>query len=77
MQATIILLIIFKVQSVYDFIDGYEDFMEIELEDDSPKNLIHALSGILIDDFETYESFDKYDLKIFYKENHVMINRGC
>ncbi|MBK8670751.1 MAG: hypothetical protein IPN89_15380 [Saprospiraceae bacterium] len=66
-------------RSVYDFSDNWDDFMYLQFEENGPEKLIHAPSGVLIDDYEEYQSFDrysyKYNLEIFYKENHVIISK--
>jgi hypothetical protein len=67
-------------RSVYDFSDYWEDFMNLKFEENGPEKLIHAPSGLLIDDYEDYQLFDtytyKYDLEIFYKENHVFMSNN-
>jgi hypothetical protein len=67
-------------RSVYDFSDSDENFFEVEFEENTPINSIHAQSGLIIDDYEDYQLFDrytyKYDLEIFYKENHVFISNN-
>ena len=66
-------------RSVYDFSENWDDFMYLQFEENGPEKLIHAPSGLLIDDYEEYQSFDrysyKYNLEILYKENHVIISK--
>ncbi len=67
-------------RSVYDFSDNWDDFMYLQFEENGPEKLIHAPSGVLIDDYEEYQSSDrytyKYDLEIFYKKNHVFMSNN-
>lgn len=61
-------------RSVYDFSDNWDDFMYLQFEEKGPEKLIHAPSGLLIDDFEEYNSErNRYRIGIMYKENHVII----
>lgn len=67
-------------RSVYDFSDNWDDFMYLQFEEQGPEKLIHAPSGVLIDDYEEYQSYDRYtyeyDLEIYYKENHVFFSNN-
>lgn len=67
-------------RSVYDFSENWDDFMYLQFEEKGPEKLIHAPSGLLIDDYEEYKSFDRYtyeyDLEIYYKENHVFLSNN-
>lgn len=67
-------------RSVYDFSDNWNDFMYLQFEEQGPEKLIHAPSGLLIDDYEEYQSYDRYtyeyDLEIYYKENHVFLSNN-
>ena len=70
--------LLFEGQSFYDFSDYVNDFMYLQFEEKGPQKLIHAPSGLLIDDYEDFQSFDRYtyetDLEIYYKENHVFLS---
>lgn len=72
--------LLFEGRSVYDFSDNWDDFMYFQLEEKGPEKLIHAPSGVLIDDYEEYQSYDRYtyeyDLEIYYKENHVFLSNN-
>ena len=70
----------FEGKSFYDFSDNWNDFMYLQFEENGPEKLIHAPSGVLIDDYEEYQSYDRYtyeyDLEIYYKENHVFMSNN-
>lgn len=72
--------LLFEGKSFYDFSDNWNDFMYLQFEENGPEKLIHAPSGVLIDDYEEYQSYDRYtyeyDLEIYYKENHVFMSNN-
>lgn len=67
-------------RSVYDFSENWDDFMYLQFEEKGQEKLIHAPSGVLIDDYEAYQSYDRYsyeyDLEIYYKENQVFLSNN-
>jgi hypothetical protein len=75
--------VLFDGKPVSYFSDYWNDFMFVQFEEKGPEKLIHAPSGVLIDDYEEYQSYDRYtyeyDLEIYYKENHVFMsnNKTC